>query len=174
MIDVTHKVSTLYNMINVPTGVWIDEDGRIVRPNEVAFSKNVAFGSIEVNGDDYADALRDWVARGEKSIYHMTPDEVTGRLGQRSSDEALADANSKLASYFHQKGNGALAEKYWVAAQRLNPESWNYHRQNWAFIPTEQRRRNWRDKFDALGERPYYAPLDLPQKKERRVAPPRQ
>ena len=38
LIDEKHLVSKLYNMVNVPTGVWIDEKGRIVRPNEVAFA----------------------------------------------------------------------------------------------------------------------------------------
>ena len=37
LIDEKHLVSKLYNMVNVPTGVWINEQGRIVRPNEVAF-----------------------------------------------------------------------------------------------------------------------------------------
>jgi hypothetical protein len=37
LIDEQHAVSKLYNMVNVPTGVWINEEGKIVRPNEVAF-----------------------------------------------------------------------------------------------------------------------------------------
>jgi hypothetical protein len=37
LIDEKHLVSRLYNMVNVPTGVWINEHGQIVRPNEVAF-----------------------------------------------------------------------------------------------------------------------------------------
>jgi AhpC/TSA family len=37
LIDEKHLVSKLYNMVNVPTGVWINEEGKIVRPNEVAF-----------------------------------------------------------------------------------------------------------------------------------------
>ena len=30
----------LYGMINVPTILWIDEEGRIARPNDVAFGSN--------------------------------------------------------------------------------------------------------------------------------------
>lgn len=37
MIDTQHLVTRLYDMVNVPTAVWIDEQGRIVRPNEVAY-----------------------------------------------------------------------------------------------------------------------------------------
>ncbi len=40
LIDVQHTVATLHNMVNVPTGVWFDETGRIVRPNETAYIDN--------------------------------------------------------------------------------------------------------------------------------------
>ena len=38
LIDESHVLGELYNMVNVPTVVWIDEDGRIARPNDVAFT----------------------------------------------------------------------------------------------------------------------------------------
>jgi hypothetical protein len=31
LIDVNHLISSLYNLVNVPSGVWIDEEGRIAR-----------------------------------------------------------------------------------------------------------------------------------------------
>ena len=33
LIDAGHVVAELYGMYNVPQAVWIDEQGRIVRPN---------------------------------------------------------------------------------------------------------------------------------------------
>ena len=30
----------LYGMVNVPTILWIDEEGRIARPNDVTFGSN--------------------------------------------------------------------------------------------------------------------------------------
>ena len=38
LIDTDHRLSDLYNLVNVPQAVWIDEDGRIVRPPETAGS----------------------------------------------------------------------------------------------------------------------------------------
>ena len=38
LIDRDHRVADLYNLVNVPQAVWIDEDGRIVRPGETAGS----------------------------------------------------------------------------------------------------------------------------------------
>ena len=40
LIDPQHLVSSLYGMVNVPTGVWIDEQGRMVRPLETAYTMN--------------------------------------------------------------------------------------------------------------------------------------
>ena len=36
LIDRDHRVAELYNMVNVPQAVWINEAGRIVRPAENA------------------------------------------------------------------------------------------------------------------------------------------
>jgi hypothetical protein len=67
------------------------------------------------------------------------------------------DASFKLAVWFHEKGNSALAAKYWEHAQQLNPDDWNYHRQEWTFTPQEAGKK-WREKFDKL-DQPYYPKL---------------
>ena len=38
LIDREHRVAELYNLVNVPQAVWIDETGRMVRPPESAGS----------------------------------------------------------------------------------------------------------------------------------------
>lgn len=149
-------------MVNVPTGVWINEEGRIVRPPEVAYSSNQAFLTIKINGKDYVDGLRDWVEKGDKSVYAMKPEEITKKVKPRSTDEALAEPNFKLGVYFHNAGKEDLAKKYWETAQKLNPDDWNYHRQDWSFTPAEANK-NWMAKYKALDGKPYYAPLELPK-----------
>lgn len=166
LIDEHHKVSSLYNMSNVPTGVWIDEKGRIVRPGEVAYSsdKSLTLGGkkLTVEGDIYVAGLRDWVEKGYNSVYALNRDRLTKRLKPRATAEAEADASFKLAVYFHKAGNRELAGKYWEQAQKLNPDSWNYHRQDWSFTPQEASRK-WMAKFQGLGDKPYYAPLEMPK-----------
>ena len=46
LIDQDHRVAELYNMVNVPQAVWIDETGRIVRPAEHAGAYE-AFRSLD-------------------------------------------------------------------------------------------------------------------------------
>jgi len=75
LIDERHEVSRLYGMVNVPTAVWIDEEGRIVRPPEPA-GVNEAFKAVDLatfsmppeaieagssNRNRYLAAVRDWV-----------------------------------------------------------------------------------------------------------------
>ena len=35
----THRVSSLFNLVNVPSGIWVDEEGRILRINEGTYSE---------------------------------------------------------------------------------------------------------------------------------------
>src|SRR6202011_4996372 len=37
LVDSAHVVGELFGVVNVPTGIWIDEAGTIVRPAEPAF-----------------------------------------------------------------------------------------------------------------------------------------
>lgn len=165
VVDENHVISRLYNMVNVPTGVWIDEEGRIVRPNETAYSSDVSLTlggkKMEVNGADYVKGLRDWVERGDDSVYVLSPEEIAKRVAPRTDEQEQAEAYFQLGNHFHRAGDAARADKYWMKAQELRPDSWNYHRQDWSFTPKEAGA-NWMKKYIGLGDEPYYAPLDLP------------
>jgi hypothetical protein len=150
-------------MVNVPSGVWIDEQGRIVRPVETAYttSRTLRFGekAITTQGEEYVAALRDWVARGAASPYAMTPEQIAAALPLRSAREMEADASFRLA-VFLQVVNPRLAAKWYARAQELNPDSWNYHRQEWSFTP-DAAGAKWLKKFQESGK-PYYPPLQMP------------
>lgn len=158
-----HSVSSAYQFINVPMGVWVDERGRVVRPAEPAWTTNstlnVGARKITTEGDRYLVGLRDWVKNGEHSSYVLSDEEFARRVKPRSAAEMEADASFKLAVWFHENGNNELAAKYWHHAQELNPDDWNYARQEWSFTPAEASK-NWLQKFQKL-EQPYYPPLDM-------------
>ena len=163
LIDVQHAVSSAYQFINVPMGIWIDERGRVVRPAEPAWttSTTMKFGdkSIATEGEAYVAALRDWVKNGERSPYALSDEEFARRVKPRSAAEMEADASFKLAVYFHENGNDELAAKQFSHAQQLNPDDWNYHRQQWSFTPQEAGKK-WMEKFQKT-EGAYYPKLDL-------------
>lgn len=149
-------------------GIWVDERGRVVRPAEPAWTTNTTmkFGekSIATEGDKYVTALRDWVTNGEKSVYALSDEEFARRVKPRSAAEMEAEASFKMAVYFERHEKPELAAKYFAQAQKLNPEDWNYHRQQWSFTPQEAGKK-WLEKFNST-DGPYYPKLDMNGKKQ--------
>jgi peroxiredoxin len=164
LIDKQHVVSSLYKMVNVPMGVWIDEEQKIVRPAEVAYSRPVAMLSIKVDGGRYVEGLQDWVEKGPKSEFALSTEELRKRAAPADGKLGLAEANFKLAVHLQLAGDEGSAD-YFKAAQDLAPDNWNYHRQQWAF-KGKAADMLWLQKFSALKGKPYYAPLDLPPAKD--------
>lgn len=176
LIDEKHVVAELYNMVNVPSAVWINEAGQIVRPAEAAGASD-GFRTMdrttwqmapEVAAEGkrtrktYVDALRDWVTKGEASQYALSPAEVRKRMRGPTDSDALATANFRLGEYLYRQGHHQDAQRYFAEAQRLRPESWNFRRQR---LELEEVGKASGPEFwaavDALGKSPYYEPVKL-------------
>lgn len=162
VIDPDHTVSTAFQMVNVPTGVWIDEEGTIVRPPEVAYAGRYKVLGREIGDEEYVEGLRDWVENGAESPYVMATPKLQEKLAPRSFEQRLADAEFKLGTYFYQQGLKEPARRHCAEAQRLNPDNWNYHRQDWTFNGSEAVIK-WLAKVRALGDKPYYEPVEFPE-----------
>lgn len=166
LIDVHYEVASRYNMINVPTAVWIDEQGRIVRPNEVAFADNRWIEYTKFDMTRYLAAIRDWVAKGPDSVYVLKAAERRSRLSLPTAEHALAAASFRLAEHLHKSGHAEAAVPFFKTAQRLHPESWCYKRQAWALTDAEaQYGTSFQKEVKALGGRPYYTPLNFPEER---------
>jgi hypothetical protein len=167
LVDAQHTISSVYQFINVPMGVWIDEKGRVVRPAEPAWTVDntlkIGAKSIETEGKAYIAALRDWVSNGERSSFVLSDDEFAKRVKPRSPAEMEADASFKLAVWFYQNSNPELAAKHFKHAQELNPDDWNYHRQDWSFGKPDEAGKKWLEKFNKL-DQPYYPKLEIKPK----------
>jgi len=118
LIDTEHRVADLYGMINVPTAVWIDERGRIVRPNDALFGNDdlVQFHGIE--SGPRLDAIRRWVKDG---VLPLDDDGVRRFQVPPTAEQQLARAEFALAWYLHQRGDAAAAERHFVRAGELAP-----------------------------------------------------
>ncbi len=163
IIDENHTISSLFNLVNVPSGVWIDEQGRIVRINEGTYPRSAKVLGQTIGDDAYVPALRDWVAKGDQSEFIYSAEEVAKHIRVRTPEESLAEPTFKLANYFFSQNDMERANTYWDKAQTLNPESWNFHRQDWSFLPPAETTKNFLGKVNAL-TKPYYAPIeDLPK-----------
>jgi hypothetical protein len=145
LIDERHELARLYGMVNVPSAVWIDEDGRIVRPPEPA-GVSEAFKAVDLETfsmppdaieagsaarNRYFDAVRDWVRRGPDSPAALLPDEVLRRMGGAGADgrPALAAAHFRLGGMLYRRQQPEAAQVHFAEAVRLWPENWAYQRQ---------------------------------------------
>jgi peroxiredoxin len=162
IIDPEHTISALYNFVNVPSAAWIDEEGRIVRLNEGTYAKKHSFGAIQYGSNDYAPAVEDWVTKGAKSKFVLSPAEMAKHVQPRNPDEGRAQTLFHLGVYFSSQKDLKKAKQYFAEAEALDPNNWNIHRQDWALTDKKAQNRNWLNKV-TKSKKPYYAPLDLPK-----------
>jgi hypothetical protein len=176
LIDRDHYVADLYNMVNVPQATWIDEQGRIVRPPENAggsdafrkmdrVTKQIPAADLaarEHTKSVYLAAVRDWARNGAASAYAY--DAVAARARLRVPDAAIAQAHVhfRLARHLLRAGKTDEAANHFAEASRLHPESWSIWRQ--AAQKNESGLASGPEfwaRVDALGDRPYYRPIDM-------------
>jgi hypothetical protein len=164
LIDQEHTITKRYGMVNVPTGVWINEEGKIVRPPEVAYVDERYKAITHVDPAPYLNAIRDWVANGQRSVYVMSEDKLRERLTPTSPDRLMADAEFSLAEYVYHQGHGQEAIPHFKESQRLAPDNWNYKRQAYLFSTDPERDygTTFVKEVQKLNGKPYYAPVELP------------
>jgi len=169
VVDPSHKISTLFGWVNVPTAAWIDEQGKIVRVNEDAYAgvhtvptarKPYTFG-----GTVFGKATIAWVKNGLSTHLQQAPEKLKANICSQSTADLLADAYFKMGLYFEGEKELNNAEKYLQIAQELAPNNWNIHRQSWTFKGTDYAIQQWREKTKAMYKEDnswtYYEPLDL-------------
>jgi hypothetical protein len=186
LIDAGHLLDELLGVVNVPTGVWIDPAGIIVRPPEPAFpwrprppSREILTQlppllaeqlreaeNIKIEPEAYVAALRDWVAHGERSRYALTSDEVLERSAPSSPERSRAAACFELGQHLHRTGHPAAAVRWFREAHRLQPDNWTYKRQAWTLAdplqgPTDAYDSDWLTDVRKLGAEKYYPTVQL-------------
>ena len=176
LIDRNHHLADLYNMVNVPQAVWIDEKGRIVRPPESAGASDSFRGMNRVTKQmtseqlaqrertktTYASAVRDWVMKGSASEFAFDAESARARLRLPDVEIAEAHAHFWLAQHLLRTGKSDEAVVHFAAASRLHPDSWTIWRQAAKKDATGLATgpEFWA-RVDALGDRPYYRPIDM-------------
>jgi hypothetical protein len=184
LIDEAHVLGALFGVVNVPSGIWIDEDGTIVRPPEPAHPRRPEFldrtvppdatpeererialvRALLVEAERYVAALRDWVARGRASPYALSTDEVVRRSRPRPIEEATAAAHFALGQALHARGARAAAIAHFREAHQLQPTNWTYRRDAWSLAGSDREAvygTNWVDEVKREGVENYYPPLRL-------------
>ncbi len=176
LIDRTHQLADRFGIINVPTAIWIDERGRIVRPAEVAGAYEAfrhvdpELGRVPEEHTNYAkqmrltylEAIKDWVANGADSVHALSAEEIRNR--QPAVDPAIEEAHVRFRLGQHLQANGRAdaAREQFDRASELHPDSWAIWRQaadkldnGIAAGPA------FSERLAALGDRHYYPPPEI-------------
>jgi hypothetical protein len=186
LIDAAHMLDELLGVVNVPTGIWIDERGMIVRPPEPAFpwrpralpdevlaqlpaitvEQLREAGRMRIDPEGYVAALRDWVAHGSRSRYALTPDQVIARSRPRAAEDSRAAACFELGQHLHRTGHPEDAVAWFREAHRLAPDNWTYKRQAWTFADplqgaTSEYDSDWLTDVRRVGAENYYPAVEL-------------
>lgn len=167
VVDEDHVISSAFNFVNVPSAAWIDETGRIARIDEGTYAAVHEIGAgdqkIVFGNDVYAQALKDWVAKGARSKFAQSTATVSGNIRKHSFDQRKADAAFRLANLFRAHGRKDKAEQYWEMARMLNPDSINFIRQNLTLTEEGSAGETFRKVvMDYANQgKDYYRPLDL-------------
>lgn len=173
LVDVEHRLSDLYNLVNVPQAVWIDENASIVRPPETAGStdhfRRMDLQTRTMSPEDqaarlaarqsYLDAVRAWVTTGR----HALPaDAARAGLPRVTPEIAEARTRFRLGVWLRAHGNVIEGDRQMNIASELHPESWSMWRQ--AADLDEVGKASgpgfWK-RVQALGDKPYYPPPKL-------------
>ena len=125
LVDRDHLVAELYGIVNVPTTIWIDEDGRIVRPVSIAPADNKFQEFTKIDAEVHNDALRAWVRDG---VAPLDEDAVRARLDAPSFEVQQARAERRLAMHLVRSGHAEAGERHLAIALRLAPDDWTIHR----------------------------------------------
>jgi hypothetical protein len=125
LIDTQHLVADMYNMVNVPTLVWIDEEGRVARPNDVSFGSDTFKAMTGIDSAKHHEALRAWV-RGDAAA--MSAEMVRSLQTLPTQQDQEARAEFSLAFWLFEQGHVDAAEKHFLRGGELAPHDFMIRR----------------------------------------------
>ena len=98
LIDANHAVAEQYGLHNVPSVVWIDEDGKVARSPVIAPGDDQWRDFTSIDSGVHHDQLRQWVATGE-----VPEDEsaVREHMADESPELQEARAERRLGAWLH-------------------------------------------------------------------------
>ncbi|GIH27032.1 hypothetical protein Aph01nite_53420 [Acrocarpospora phusangensis] len=118
LVDTEGTVAELYNVINVPTVVWVDESGRIARPQDTMTATDTFRAMNGLSSEAATAALRAWVRTGDSGLTRAS---VRAHLRVPSPDERRARLHARLATWLFRRSRTASAREHLATAARLAP-----------------------------------------------------
>jgi hypothetical protein len=112
-----------YGVVNVPTVIWIDDDGSIARPNIQAFADDAWVEFHDKPSGPHLDALRRWVVHGV--LPEVDPAAVRPTT---TADQQLARTEFRLALELRRRDRPDAARQHFDRAIELAPDDFTIWR----------------------------------------------
>ncbi|HEX3900019.1 MAG TPA: TlpA disulfide reductase family protein [Mycobacteriales bacterium] len=120
VVDSAHVTAERYGITNVPSTVWVDEEGRVVKPPTISPGDDQFRDFTQIDASAHHDALRAWVRDGALP--------VAGAAHERTAEEQTALAERRLGAWLHAAGDVDAARAHFERAVALAPWDWTVRR----------------------------------------------
>ncbi|MBG0832314.1 TlpA family protein disulfide reductase [Planomonospora sp. ID67723] len=114
VVDADGRIAELYNVVNVPTVIWVDEAGRIARPQDTMTATDTFRSMNGLSSERAVAALRRWVTEGEAGT-------TDRELRPPTEDERRARLHARVAAWLLRAGRTAAAVRHLETAAGLAP-----------------------------------------------------
>jgi peroxiredoxin len=124
VLDPDHRLSDVFGVVNVPSTIWLDEDGRVAKPPTIAPGDDQFKEYTEVGAEQHHEALRAWMKGGE------VPAESAASADDDVPDDDVraARAERRLAAWLHAHDRPEAARRHYDAAVSLAPLDFSIRR----------------------------------------------
>ncbi|ACU69800.1 Redoxin domain protein [Catenulispora acidiphila DSM 44928] len=158
LIDADGTVADRYQVLNVPTVVWIDEEGRIARPNDTQFATDLFRSMSGLDSARAMAALERWVRNDDSGL---TADDVATYAPQVTAAQQQARTEAALALWLHRAGHPTEAAAHFAEAERLAPEDVTIWRGSMPLLGADPMGDEYFTRREALADAgiPIYRPL---------------
>jgi len=145
LYDPHHLLTELYAISNVPTVVWIDEVGRIARPNGEAFGSDTFADFTGADSSPHKDLVRRWVRHGDLP---MEEREARNAVADLSDDEVRARLHFRVAAEAHRRDDPTTTRTHVLRAGELAPDDLTVWRAGMPLIGEDPFGQDFLDRYD--------------------------
>ena len=115
LMDKDHLLTELFAISNVPSVIWIDENGMIARPAAAEFGTDTFTEITGISRETHMQQVRDWVREG------VLPDDASYSVHDLSEEEIQARLHFRLAAFLRRSGRIDESETHFEKAAELTP-----------------------------------------------------
>ena len=114
-MDKDHILTELFAISNVPSVIWIDEEGRISRPAASEFGTDTFSEITGISREGHMQQVREWVRNG------ALPEDASFVVDDLSDEEIQARLHFRLAAHLRRNNMPVESEKHFDSAIELAP-----------------------------------------------------